>query len=60
MRIHDTAFRWKVVNNFFYEQCLEELISFVVDFTEAIMQVGVFEEEVFEYFFRVIIFAGTD
>jgi hypothetical protein len=60
MSIEDTCFGWELVDTFFGDECFEELMSVVGDFSEAEVELGVIGKEVFKDLFTVIIFAGTD
>ena len=60
MSVEDTCFGRQVVDMFFDDEGLEELMTFVSDFGEAAGEMGVIGEEVLEDLFAVIIFAGSD
>ena len=60
MRVEDTCFGRQVVDMFFDDEGLEELMAFVGDFGETAGEMGMVSKEVLEDLFAVIIFAGSD
>lgn len=60
MRIYDTGFGGRFVDVFFHKQGLEQLLSFIKCLDEAVLELRIFDEEMFEKFFAVIISSGAD
>ncbi len=49
-----------MVDVFFGDECFEELMSVIGEFSETELELGVISKEVLKDLFAVIIFAGTD